>query len=1006
MHHLLGRTSAYGDGLLLPSRKQPSIDEEEEGNLDALPSHRATSGPFRPIIGEENFQLWSQIDLLCHKCGLGEDLNLPQIVVFGDQSVGKSSVLEALTRVPFPRSMGACTRFVTQIRLRRDVEVKTAVRIIPDPKRSQGDKMRLATFDAVIKDSAGLDRVFQHAMEMIFQANDMRSFFSKDILNIDISGPNLPHLIVIDLPGTFHCSPQDQASSDMEAIGSLARAYMQNEQTIILAVVSCSNNIESQIVLQWVRELDPTGIRTIGIITKPDLAESIGMETEFVNLALNWVPRAKLRLGWHVLRNRAYSDLLSTADERQKKEQAFFANSIWGAKLPANQLGIEALSKKLSYLLIKHFTAEALKVQKSIQQELTKCEKRLQQLDEHTKARFSTLCENSSRLTQSSVEGHYRNWRDKNLFSYGNEDDKVNARMLRTRLSMQNQLFAAHMEKWGSECLITGGGEAASTTSQGQKGDDKSPIPEVTWNEYLNKAVHPLLEHGTGNELSMDNNQLLVHHLFQSYSKNWLGLATEHVQAVHIICEEFVVQVLDHVWPEQLRTRVWEVFIQGEMKNQFMDAKKELDRLQSNKLRFVALYDSSWQKKSQGWKAGTDVSEKGPPKAEEILKRMLLYYEVVEFHLVDGLRNIFHPSRVMNLSHQEFNVLVGDSDQVCAEGEEEELRARVSSLEQRRLICRRIIMGSDLDSRLRQKVSRQLSHAQTNSPSIYQKTTPSAQNNRYSKTEFSLSRLDPYRSDAEVHEYDIPLGFAEQNKKRRFRLQEIDANAKDANFVAFGGRRSKSESNYSIKSNEEIFSQRVSVSSKSSDKALYHTGIERIVAIFINDADLLPLYQDAMNMVKRERFLRNQRRLLKKYYLGLRSQARTALEFEVTNFLRSRQARVSIAQKVFTQLSSAADYYKPNSFQILEIPRDQILERHFQRFRLSSKDDKKEIITRPTTPPHELAKENLTLWDDDGHLSEETESSSDDKSDDDTPVKGSYSFEDTRKFLICGSPFE
>lgn len=37
------------------------------------------------------------------KCGLDTVLSLPQIVVCGDQSSGKSSVLEALTEIPFPR---------------------------------------------------------------------------------------------------------------------------------------------------------------------------------------------------------------------------------------------------------------------------------------------------------------------------------------------------------------------------------------------------------------------------------------------------------------------------------------------------------------------------------------------------------------------------------------------------------------------------------------------------------------------------------------------------------------------------------------------------------------------------------------------------------------------------------------------------------------------------------------------------------------------------------------
>ena len=47
--------------------------------------------------------------------GVGDHINLPQLVVSGDQSTGKSSVLEGLTGLPFPRQDGLCTRFPTEI---------------------------------------------------------------------------------------------------------------------------------------------------------------------------------------------------------------------------------------------------------------------------------------------------------------------------------------------------------------------------------------------------------------------------------------------------------------------------------------------------------------------------------------------------------------------------------------------------------------------------------------------------------------------------------------------------------------------------------------------------------------------------------------------------------------------------------------------------------------------------------------------------------------------------
>jgi len=58
-------------------------------------------------------------------CNVGEYINLPQLVVVGDQSSGKSSVLEGLTKLKFPRNSGLCTRFATQIIFRRTPNLAT-----------------------------------------------------------------------------------------------------------------------------------------------------------------------------------------------------------------------------------------------------------------------------------------------------------------------------------------------------------------------------------------------------------------------------------------------------------------------------------------------------------------------------------------------------------------------------------------------------------------------------------------------------------------------------------------------------------------------------------------------------------------------------------------------------------------------------------------------------------------------------------------------------------------
>jgi GTP1/Obg family GTP-binding protein len=66
-------------------------------------------------------------DLLKH--GVGQLIDLPQIIVVGDQSAGKSSVLEAISRVRFPIKDGPCTKFAPELVLRDHLESRINVQI-------------------------------------------------------------------------------------------------------------------------------------------------------------------------------------------------------------------------------------------------------------------------------------------------------------------------------------------------------------------------------------------------------------------------------------------------------------------------------------------------------------------------------------------------------------------------------------------------------------------------------------------------------------------------------------------------------------------------------------------------------------------------------------------------------------------------------------------------------------------------------------------------------------
>ncbi len=128
--------------------------------------------------------------------GLSRFVDLPQIVVCGDQSSGKSSALEAISGMAFPAKDNLCTRFATELILRRTQTASVDVRIIPGPERSDADKERLGAFESAgTPDSLDMGRIVEEAKDAMGLAGNTRGF-STDILRVEISGTSQPHLTI------------------------------------------------------------------------------------------------------------------------------------------------------------------------------------------------------------------------------------------------------------------------------------------------------------------------------------------------------------------------------------------------------------------------------------------------------------------------------------------------------------------------------------------------------------------------------------------------------------------------------------------------------------------------------------------------------------------------------------------------------------------------------------------------------------------------------------------
>jgi GTPase SAR1 family protein len=560
-----------------------------------------------------------------------DNVKLPQIVVVGDQSAGKSSVLEAITGTPFPRDAGACTRFATEIRLRRSNEESFSINIIPDRKhRSLAEQERLRQFGRNVDESAGFEALMKHAVEQIAPKGVPGRFASEDILVVEKQGPHMPLLTVVDLPGLVKNPNTDQSADDIRAINDLTDSYMKSPRTIILAVVGGNQDYVQAPVLTKAREFDTTGARTIGVLTKPDLTESIGLEDKFISLVNNNDRLNHFELGWYVLLNpgpREPGQRWPSPEERKQREDAFFLAGKWSA-LPPEMCGAAALKAKLSVQLQRHIGKHIKALRKDIQKALEECDAELKALGtgkdtvEEMRDEIVELFSESKDLVIPAVYGMYGmdiSAQNKPFFPQTWNRRGTPPTNLRARAVEENKRFADRVRTHGHRVTFS-----SISDSQGRKARKSG---NMTKQDFARMEVEPLLQQRAGTGFPMDHEPRLVYVLFQRFSDDWTKLAQQHKDNLGVICNEFLGEVIDHVWPSRMREPLRRKFLDPQIKAMLELAQSEVEKLLQDRNFEVQPYDPEYENRLIQWR--TEASKEGPyTVAEEFLEKTLIYYEV------------------------------------------------------------------------------------------------------------------------------------------------------------------------------------------------------------------------------------------------------------------------------------------------------------------------------------------------------------------------------------------
>jgi hypothetical protein len=146
--------------------------------------------------------------------------------------------------------------------------------------------------------------------------------------------------------------------------------------------------------------------------------------------------------------------------------------------------------------------------------------------------------------------------------------------------------------------------------------------------DFAKREVEPLLRQIRGNELPMDSNPRAPYILFQDYSENWPTLAQEYKDNLGVICNEFLAEVIDYVWPMRMRDPLRAHFLEPQMKELMDSAEQELTRLTEDMELEIQPFDPEYEERLKVWRVTATENGATYTEAEEVLEKMLIYYDV------------------------------------------------------------------------------------------------------------------------------------------------------------------------------------------------------------------------------------------------------------------------------------------------------------------------------------------------------------------------------------------
>lgn len=290
--------------------------------------------------------------------GVPLNLDLPQIGVVGSQSAGKSSVLENFVGKDFlPRGSGICTRRPLVLQLINSPTEYAEFLHCKGRIFTDFDQVRQEIEDDTER-VAGGDKGVHRAP-----------------INLRVYSPHVLNLTLIDLPGMTRVPLPGQPANIAEQIRDMIMEFIANENCLILAVSPANTDLANSDALKIAKEVDPQGLRTIGVITKLDLMDE-GTDARDV-LENRLLP---LRRGYIGVVNRSQKDIEGKKDIRAAlaSERKYFLSHP-SYRHMADRMGTPFLQRKLNEQLTNHIRDTLPALRNKLQSQVLSMEKEVEE---------------------------------------------------------------------------------------------------------------------------------------------------------------------------------------------------------------------------------------------------------------------------------------------------------------------------------------------------------------------------------------------------------------------------------------------------------------------------------------------------------------------------------------------------------------------------------------------------------------------------------------------------